>query len=195
MKHLIKTATLTGLLSLSGVAQAVAPLTEITSDSTDITSAGQSYSATLTNSSLSDFSNVTIDFLLEGDYDYSGENLVFNIEGVSFDLFRGAVNVAAVALEDASNDYNSDYYRLTSSVSLEQSVWDNIASDGEINISWENSDDVGNMDDLSFGVVTGDFVQYTIKGTVSAVPEPSTYALMLAGLGLVGFMSNRRRKS
>lgn len=30
---------------------------------------------------------------------------------------------------------------------------------------------------------------------VSVVPEPSTYALMLGGLGLVGFMANRRRKT
>ncbi len=31
--------------------------------------------------------------------------------------------------------------------------------------------------------------------TVSAVPEPSTYALMLAGLGLVGFMVSRRKQA
>ncbi|MBN2864568.1 MAG: CCXG family PEP-CTERM protein [Thiotrichales bacterium] len=30
---------------------------------------------------------------------------------------------------------------------------------------------------------------------VSAVPEPSTYALMLGGLGLVGFMAARRKKT
>jgi hypothetical protein len=30
--------------------------------------------------------------------------------------------------------------------------------------------------------------------TVAAVPEAETYAMMLAGLGLVGFMVSRRRK-
>lgn len=33
-----------------------------------------------------------------------------------------------------------------------------------------------------------------ISYTVTAVPEPSTYALMLSGLGLVSFMASRRRK-
>jgi hypothetical protein len=42
--------------------------------------------------------------------------------------------------------------------------------------------------DLDFGV--------RILGTqVAAIPEPSTYALMLAGLGFVGFVANRRRKA
>lgn len=31
--------------------------------------------------------------------------------------------------------------------------------------------------------------------TTAAIPEPSTYALMLAGLGFVGFVASRRRKA
>lgn len=37
-------------------------------------------------------------------------------------------------------------------------------------------------------------VDLTTFASVSAVPEPSTYALMLAGLGFVGFVAHRRRK-
>lgn len=35
---------------------------------------------------------------------------------------------------------------------------------------------------------------YTLSSSISPVPEPSTLALMMAGFGLVGFMSNRRRQ-
>lgn len=35
---------------------------------------------------------------------------------------------------------------------------------------------------------------YSFKSTVSAVPEPSTYLMMIGGLGMVGFMAARRRK-
>lgn len=34
----------------------------------------------------------------------------------------------------------------------------------------------------------------TSVSSVSAVPEPSTYAMMLGGLGMIGFMASRRRK-
>lgn len=33
-----------------------------------------------------------------------------------------------------------------------------------------------------------------VSPVVSPIPEPSTYALMLAGLGMVGFMTSRRRR-
>ncbi len=44
------------------------------------------------------------------------------------------------------------------------------------------------------GNVTGSVGgSYTLSSTVSAVPEPETYAMLLAGLGLVGFSARRRR--
>lgn len=48
-------------------------------------------------------------------------------------------------------------------------------------------------------VVTGfasgtDGGSYTISSTISAVPEPSAWALMVAGLGMIGFISHRRRQ-
>lgn len=33
------------------------------------------------------------------------------------------------------------------------------------------------------------------KGTVTAVPEPESYAMLLAGLGLMGFVAKRRSRS
>ena len=34
----------------------------------------------------------------------------------------------------------------------------------------------------------------TLSGSIGAVPEPETYAMMLAGLGLMGFVARRRRR-
>jgi len=35
---------------------------------------------------------------------------------------------------------------------------------------------------------------YTVTSTVTPVPEPETYALMLAGIGAMGFVARRRRQ-
>jgi len=52
--------------------------------------------------------------------------------------------------------------------------------------------------DTKYLRVAGNFVaiddlQFDVK-TVSSVPEPEAYALMLAGLGALGFMARRRRR-
>jgi len=51
---------------------------------------------------------------------------------------------------------------------------------GTLILQWHDPWNVG-VDNLSFNV--------------NAIPEPSTYALMIAGLGLVGFVAHRRRKA
>ena len=43
-----------------------------------------------------------------------------------------------------------------------------------------------------FGGQTGSWV---LGGTIAAVPEASTYGMMIAGLGLVGFVARRRARS
>lgn len=49
----------------------------------------------------------------------------------------------------------------------------------------------GGWDAISRPVPTG--ADYTLHATVGAVPEAETYAMMLAGLGLVGFAASRRK--
>lgn len=44
------------------------------------------------------------------------------------------------------------------------------------------------------GVPTSNRAIYSGELTVSAIPEPSTYALLVAGLGVVGLVARRRRQ-
>ena len=51
--------------------------------------------------------------------------------------------------------------------------------------------DAANWNDVASGEFTGNVLNSTAF-SVTAVPEASTYGMMLAGLGLVGFMARRR---
>ena len=49
---------------------------------------------------------------------------------------------------------------------------------------------------MNFTTITagGSPISVTPQANVTAVPEPETYAMLLAGLGAVGFMSRRRQR-
>lgn len=65
---------------------------------------------------------------------------------------------------DWTHVYNNDVYSLTTLA---------------IEPSWNGSTAVVHLEGIA---------------TLAPVPEPETYTMMLVGLGLVGFMANRRRK-
>jgi hypothetical protein len=50
----------------------------------------------------------------------------------------------------------------------------------------------GNRTELSIPN-TRDYADFTVRMQVMPIPEPETYAMLLAGLGLIGFMSGRRK--
>ena len=75
---------------------------------------------------------------------------------------------------------------------VSQQIWDPLNSGDEV--VYSNGLGAGSYRIDVAGDVSGSTGStYTLDATVSAIPEPSTYALMLGGLGLVGFMARRRK--
>jgi hypothetical protein len=77
-------------------------------------------------------------------------------------------------------------------------------SDVDFTITWADKlVDFGNGGQFKISMDTLEFTfdgqvedqTYSIQMVTAPIPEPETYALMLAGLGLVGFMARRRRKA
>lgn len=70
-----------------------------------------------------------------------------------------------------------------------------IGSDSDIMVADAGSGPFSLTHRYVITAVGAGFANSTINTLVSAVPEPETYALLLAGLGLMGFVARRRRAS
>ena len=135
----------------------------------------------LANSAFGGFTDLKIDFSTPvdmfsfnfGDNQNDWELIAFNTEGVAIDsLMINAIPVSA------SN--NGEFFGLASDLGIS---FAQLTNKGSANL-------FGAVDNIEFDNLT-----YTTTMAVSPVPEPSTYALMLGGLGMVGFMAYRRRKA
>ncbi len=75
--------------------------------------------------------------------------------------------------------------------SVDVSSWNTART---LNVTLENLLLTSTIAPASLAFMEKKFVGLTFgSSTIAAVPEPETYAMMLAGLGLVGFMVSRRR--
>ena len=202
------------LIGFSGLATAASEL--ITENTTSITSDGQTYSTgSIDLSSFIGFTDITLDLLAAGDYSKleKSETFTFKLDDITIAFWSGNIgsgtntplSVSSAAFDLGDIDASQSYKTLSASFDTNTLIddatfttfgaaWDEAISDGQVTISWTNDYDFQLSEGVDYLDYLDERVSYSIQG-VSAVPEPSTYALMLAGLGLVGFMAHRRRKA
>ncbi|MEP2653482.1 MAG: FxDxF family PEP-CTERM protein [Paraglaciecola sp.] len=147
--------------------------------------------ATLSLVALSAFANAeTFDL-----GDVTGESVF----GISNDVYSSFSDEATFTLTSSSL-FESVLFNISFATFGAISDFELLISGAGTNLLFTSTDIV---DTFSFGLTAGDYTMSatgnafgpsTYDFTVSPVPEASTIALMLSGLGFVGFMARRGRK-
>lgn len=128
----------------------------------------------------------TLTFLIRGDFsgNFPGnESYDFNLENVLTGTNLG-LNTGTLV-----QDYGFDDRKFTQSFALSLSQLQTLTADGKIDL----------FVDYAFGVSATLPAAPSITATIdyvstSAVPEPSTWAMMMAGFGAVGFALRRKQR-
>jgi len=180
----------------------------ITENETKITEDGQTYTGSTLDLSAYVGQSVTLDLLAAGDYgaNDTGESFLFFMNDILIARWDDETAQESIQAPFDPNNITlaKNFYTLNGVFNMDTSIADtNYNTFGEawnstlentpsvVTFSWVNEFDFqeGN------GVTFLDYGDERVVYSVSAVPEPSTYALMLAGLGLVGFMASRRKQA
>ena len=117
----------------------------------------------------------------------------------------GGTNSMALAINNAGDVVGYSY--LAGNVSKQAVLWENgkvinlnsELTSAEISAGWVLEDATGiNNTGTIVGVAENTFTgkdSAFVLDVIEAVPEPKTYAMFLMGLGLIGFMSRRRKQT
>jgi len=164
----------------------------------------------------------TVDALLSGPYAYSAPgdtpaNAIYNWAGSPYgsgaQTLVFSVNGGVSALLDSLTILSSRSYDTGTLITLDYSndggaSWINAVSSTTGALGWDNVDITGGGTDsiaLDFGGVTGNAFRFGVSGaqinlhtlaldgTMAAVPEPATWAMMIGGFALAGAAMRRRR--
>ncbi len=104
--------------------------------------------------------------------------------------FSNAVNLVGYHMYQSGDAPGSDHFKVSSD---EGQSWETRSFASVVFTQWHSNEWLTNTHSLWFKAEDNEKFYVGAVKITSAVPEPQTYALMLAGLGLVGFAARRRR--